>query len=170
MSERGEDVVFFDGRNRYEAAIGKFKNAVVPDVATSREFIKEIEKPEYDKLKDKPVVTYCTGGIRCEILSVLMKNRGFKEVYQLDGGIVKYGEAYGDDGYWEGKLHIFDNRMVTQFSDQAKDIGHCSHCQKQTSNYENCANKSCNKLVLVCEACADKDYCATCLSSVEVKT
>lgn len=169
LEKRGDEVVFFDGRNQYEAAIGKFKNAVVPKVTTSREFVKEIEKPEYDALKDKPIVTYCTGGIRCEILSVLMKNRGFKEVYQLDGGIVKYGETYGDDGYWEGKLHIFDNRMVTQFSDKAKDIGQCSHCQNPTSNYENCANKSCNRLVLVCQKCAHKDYCEACLAALEVK-
>lgn len=163
LEERGEEVVFFDGRNKYEANIGKFKNAVVPDVDHSRDFISEIENPKYDSIKDKPVVTYCTGGIRCEILSVLMKNRGFKEVYQIDGGIVKYGEEYADDGQWEGKLHIFDNRMVTQFSDKAKDIGECIRCIAKTSNYVNCANKTCNKLVLVCAKCAKDDYCATCL-------
>ena len=163
LEERGDDVVFFDGRNTYEAKIGKFKNAVVPDVETSRDFINEIEKPEYEKLKDKPIVTYCTGGIRCEILSALMKNRGFKEVYQIEGGIVKYGEKYGDEGEWEGKLHIFDGRMVTKFSDKAKDIGECIHCQDKTSNYINCANKQCNRLVLVCQNCATDDFCAQCI-------
>lgn len=162
LKERGDDVVFFDGRNKYEASIGKFKNAVIPDVETSRDFIKEIEDPKYDELKDKPVVTYCTGGIRCEILSSLMKNRGFKEVYQIDGGIVKYGEAYKNEGEWEGKLHIFDNRMLMQFSDDAEDIGECVHCQGKTSNYENCANKQCNRLVLVCEKCAEQDLCEKC--------
>lgn len=106
VKERGDEVVFFDGRNAYEAKIGKFKNAVVPDVSTSRDFVKEIESGKYDHLKDKPVVTYCTGGIRCEILSVVMKNRGFNEVYQIDGGIVKYGERFGDEGDWEGSLYI----------------------------------------------------------------
>lgn len=168
VKERGDEVVFFDGRNKFEAKIGKFKNAVVPDVETSRDFIKEIEKPEYQVLKNRPVVTYCTGGIRCEILSALMKNRGFKEVYQIDGGIVKYGEKYGDDGLWEGKLHIFDNRMVQAFSDKAVDIGECIHCLQKTSNYINCANKQCNKLVLVCEACANDDVCAACLTSAPV--
>lgn len=162
LKEKGDEVIFFDGRNKYEAKIGKFKNAVVPDVETSRDFIKEIEDPKYDDLKDKPIVTYCTGGIRCEILSSLMKNRGFKEVYQIDGGIVKYGETYKDEGEWEGKLHIFDNRMVMQFSDKAVDIGSCVHCDSKTSNYENCANKQCNRLVLVCENCADKDLCERC--------
>ncbi len=72
VKERGDEVVFFDGRNAYEAKIGKFKNAVVPDVESSRDFVREIESGKYDHLKDKPVVTYCTGGIRCEILSVVM--------------------------------------------------------------------------------------------------
>lgn len=153
VEERGNDVVFFDGRNAHEAAIGKFKNAVVPDTHTSRDFIKELESGKYDDLKDKPVVTYCTGGIRCEILSSLMKNRGFKEVYQIDGGIVKYGEAYGDDGLWEGSLRVFDDRMKVDFSDHAKTIGRCTHCDGPTSNYENCALAECNDLVLICLPC-----------------
>ncbi|MFX4798033.1 rhodanese-like domain-containing protein, partial [Acinetobacter baumannii] len=90
MDERGNEVVFFDGRNAMEAQIGKFRDAIVPDTETTRDFIAEIESGKYDDLKDKPVVTYCTGGIRCEVLSVLMRNRGFNEVYQLDGGIVRY--------------------------------------------------------------------------------
>ncbi len=153
VEERGDDVVFFDGRNSYEAKIGKFKNAVVPDTRTSRDFINELESGKYDNLKDKPIVTYCTGGIRCEILSSLMKNRGFKEVYQIDGGIVKYGETYGDDGLWEGSLHVFDDRMKVDFSDHAKVIGECTHCKGTTSNYENCAFANCNDLVLICLFC-----------------
>ena len=155
VEERGDDVVFFDGRNAYEAKVGKFKNAVVPDVRTSQDFIKELDSDKYDDIKDKPVVTYCTRGIRCEILSSLMKNRGFKEVYQMDGGIVKYGEKYGDEGLWEGSLYVFDDRMGVTFSDKAKDIGVCVHCGESTSNYENCANKTCNDLILICEQCKE---------------
>ncbi|MBU5900336.1 hypothetical protein JVW24_24765, partial [Vibrio cholerae O1] len=70
---------------------------------------------KYDWMKDKPVVSYCTGGIRCEILSSLMKNRGFNEVYQIDGGIVRYGEKYGNDGLWEGSMYVFDKRMHHEF-------------------------------------------------------
>lgn len=163
VAEHGDDIVFFDGRNAYEAAVGKFKNAIVPDVKTSRDFKKELEDPKYDAIKDKPVITYCTGGIRCEILSSMMKKRGFKEVYQLDGGIVKYGEKYGDDGLWEGSLYVFDDRMNVTFSDKSKDIGICIHCQTNTSNYENCADKSCNRLVLICKDCAtDKELCGDC--------
>jgi UPF0176 protein len=161
VAERGDDVVFFDGRNALEAAVGKFKNAVVPDTRTTKDFLRELESDKYEAIKDKPVVTYCTGGIRCEVLSSLMKSRGFKEVYQIDGGIVKYGEKYGDDGLWEGKLYVFDGRMLHAFSEKAKDIGHCIHCDAKTSNYENCANQACNNLVLICENCITQtDVCS----------
>ncbi len=159
IQERGDEVIFFDGRNAYEAQVGKFKNAIIPAVETTPDFLKELENPKYDAIKERPVITYCTGGIRCEILSVLMKNRGFKEVYQIDGGIVKYGEAYGDDGYWEGNLYIFDGRMNHTFSSNAKDIGVCVHCKGNTSRFINCADKSCNKLTLVCNECDQKTYC-----------
>lgn len=153
VEKYGDDVVFFDGRNTFEAAVGRFKNAVVPDVSHSKDFISELDSGKYDYLKDKHIVTYCTGGIRCEILSPLMKNRGFKRVYQIDGGIVKYGEKYGDEGLWQGSLYVFDDRMGMKFSDKAVDIGECIHCQAKTSNYENCTLKTCNKLFLVCETC-----------------
>ncbi len=162
VKDRGDEVIFFDGRNAYEAAIGKFKNAIVSKVRHSRDFVKELDSPKYDYLKDKAIITYCTGGIRCEVLSVLMKQRGFKEVYQIDGGIIKYGQEFGDDGLWEGALYVFDDRLTTKFSPQAKDIGHCSYCQAKTSNYVNCANKACNDLLLVCLNCDAKAYCPKC--------
>ena len=161
LVEERDDVVFFDGRNKYEAEVGKFKNAIVPDTRTTRDFAQEIDSGKYDDIKDKPIVTYCTGGVRCEVLSSLMKKRGFKEVYQMDGGIVKYGETYKDDGLWEGSLYVFDDRMGVKFSDKAKDIGDCVHCQGKTSNYENCAYMPCNNLVLICENCRnDKATCS----------
>lgn len=165
LVEERDDVVFFDGRNAYEAKVGKFKDAVIPNTTTTRDFLEELESDKYADIKHKPVVTYCTGGIRCEVLSMLMKNRGFKEVYQIDGGIVKYGETYGDDGLWEGKLYVFDRRLVTAFSEKAKDIGHCIHCDAKTSNFENCANMACNNLVLICENCAIKT--TTCSAACE---
>jgi UPF0176 protein len=153
VEKYGDDVVFFDGRNAHEAAIGKFKDAIVPNTNTSRDFIAELESDKYDDIKDKKVVTYCTGGIRCEVISAMMMKRGFKEVYQIDGGIVKYGESYGDDGLWEGSLRVFDDRMTVDFSDHAKTIGECSHCNGPTNNYENCAWANCNDLVLICLHC-----------------
>ena len=155
VEKYGDDVIFFDGRNAHEAAIGKFKDAVVPNTNTSRDFIAELESDKYDDIKDKKIVTYCTGGIRCEVISAMMKKRGFSDVYQMDGGIVKYGEAYGDDGLWEGSLRVFDDRMTVEFSDHAKTIGECTHCSEPTSNYENCAFANCNDLVLICENCKE---------------
>lgn len=159
VQEKGDDVIFFDGRNAYEAAVGKFKKAVIPETETTRDFLTEIESDKYNDIKDKPVVTYCTGGVRCEALSVLMKNRGFKHVYQMDGGVVKYGEKFGDEGLWEGSLYIFDGRMDHKFSDKSIDIGECVHCGGKTSRYINCADVSCNKLVLVCVDCEQESYC-----------
>ena len=153
IEKYGDDVVFFDGRNAHEAKIGKFKNAVVPNTNTSRDFIAELESDKYDDIKDKKIITYCTGGIRCEAISAMMKKRGFNDVYQIDGGIVKYGEAYGDDGLWEGSLRVFDDRMTVNFSDHTKTIGECTHCGGKTSNFENCALAECNDLVLICEDC-----------------
>ena len=102
--EEGDDVVFFDGRNGFEAQIGKFKDAVVPDVATTHDFIKELDSGKYDALKDKPVVTYCTGGIRCEVLSSLNGGR-VKDVYHSStAALSSYGETFKDQGLWEGSL------------------------------------------------------------------
>ena len=162
VKERGDEVVFFDGRNAFEAEIGKFKDAIIPDVTTSRDFIQEIESGKYDHIKDKPVVTYCTGGIRCEILSAVMVKNGFKEVYQIDGGIVKYGNAFGDDGLWEGSLYIFDSRMKMEFSDHAKVIGKCEKCEAPTSQFRNCNTASCHQLILLCDTCAALDSNLSC--------
>ena len=163
IEERGEEVVFFDGRNAYEAAIGKFKNAVIPDVKTTPGFVAELETGKYDHLKDKPVITYCTGGIRCEVLSMVMKNRGFKEVYQIAGGIVRYGEDFKDDGLWEGSLYIFDNRMNMEFSENSKIIGKCEKCAAPSSKYYNCTNPNCRVLTLACSECITLNEVICCL-------
>ncbi len=156
VEERGDEVVFFDGRNAFEAKIGKFKNAIVPDTDTTHDFIRELESGKYDHLKDKPIVTYCTGGIRCEILSAAMINRGFQEVFQIQGGIVRYGETFKDKGLWEGSLYVFDERMTMDVSDETKVIGECEACSGPTKNFVNCANLGCKDLVLLCESCAEK--------------
>jgi UPF0176 protein len=150
VAERGDDVVFFDGRNAFEAEIGHFRDAIVPDVSNTREFVAELDSGKYDHLKDKPVVTYCTGGIRCEVLSGLMKSRGFGEVYQLDGGVVRYGETYGDDGLWEGSLYVFDNRMSLDFSDHTAVVGSCAICATPSRHMQNCADASCRTQLVLC--------------------
>jgi UPF0176 protein len=162
VAERGDDVVFFDGRNSWEAKIGKFKNAIVPNVDTSHDFIADLESGKYDHIKDKPIVTYCTGGIRCEVLSSIMIKRGFKEVYQIDGGIVRYGESQGDESLWEGSLYVFDDRMNINFTDKAKTIGECETCGGATSKFRNCASLSCKDLILLCDDCAEKPENLSC--------
>lgn len=153
VDSRGDEVVFFDGRNAFEAEIGRFRGAVVPDVATTRDFVGELDSGRYDHLKDKPVVTYCTGGVRCEVLSALMRHRGFGEVYQLDGGIVRYGEEYGDDGLWEGSLYVFDGRMNVEFSDHTATLGRCTLCDAPTSRYRNHPDVNGRAQTLVCANC-----------------
>lgn len=147
-------VTFFDGRNAFEAEIGRFADAVVPSVANTRDFVAELDSGKYDHLKDQPVVTYCTGGIRCEVLSSLMVNRGFTEVYQLDGGIAKYGETFGDAGLWKGSLYVFDNRMAVEFSQDAEVIGRCRDCDSPTSRMQNCDDLSCREQLVICADCA----------------
>lgn len=157
IGERGDDVVFFDGRNAVEAAIGRFRDAVVPDTTTTRDFLAELDSGRYDELKSRPVVTYCTGGIRCEVLSALMLERGFSEVYQLDGGIVRYGESYGNDGLWEGSLAVFDGREHVDFGrpGEASVIGSCSSCGEATSRIQNCTDPACHGRLVACAACGE---------------
>lgn len=154
-----KEVTFFDGRNAFEAEIGRFRGAVVPDVATTRDFVAELDSGRYDHLKNQPIVTYCTGGIRCEVLSSLMRSRGFGEVYQLEGGIVRYGEKYGDKGLWDGSLYVFDERKSIEFTPEAAVIGQCYVCGTATKRMENCREASCRQQLVVCDEHADATAC-----------
>lgn len=156
-----KQVALFDGRNAFEAEIGRFADAVVPSVDNTREFVAELDSGKYDHLKNQPVVTYCTGGIRCEVLSSLMVNRGFTEVYQLDGGIAKYGEAYGDSGLWQGSLYVFDERKSIEFTEHAAVIGQCYRCGTATKRMENCRDLACRVQLVVCDAHAEGTACAS---------
>ena len=155
VAARGDEVVFFDGRNAFEAEIGRFKGAVVPDVSTTHDFVRELDSGKYDHLKGKPIVTYCTGGIRCEVLTPLMKARGFDEIYQLDGGIVRYGEARGNDGLWEGSLYVFDGRIAMDFAPGATQLGTCVMCGEAINRMRNCAEASCRTQLVACDDCPD---------------
>jgi UPF0176 protein len=158
--EKHPDTLVLDARNSYESDIGTFKGkrVVKPDIDTFKNIKSKLEGLP----KDQPVLTYCTGDVRCEYLSAYMKHKGFGEVYHLEGGIVKYGQKYGDSGHWEGKCYVFDERMQLAFSSKSKDIGSCTCCENKTSRYINCARPECNKLVLRCEECADTIYCLDC--------
>ncbi len=158
--KQNPEVTVLDARNNYESKIGVFntENLHAPDINSFKEIKKELEKLP----KDKPVLTYCTGDVRCEYLSAYMKHKGFDEVYHLDGGIVRYGEQFDDKGYWDGKCYVFDDRTSIAFSDDSKDIAECDYCQSPTSEYINCKNSKCNQRVLRCGACSHNNHCISC--------
>jgi UPF0176 protein len=160
LAARGREVVLLDGRNRYEAEIGRFRGAVAPDVNAARELLEQLDGGRFDHLKDRPVVTYSTGGVRSEILSTLMVNRGFREVYQLDGGIVSYGRDFADDGLWQGALYVLDDRVRIAFSDHPAVLGCCEACGAGTHLYRECVAPLCRGRALLCNACADFPLCA----------
>ncbi len=155
------NVILFDARNNYESAIGRFKNAITPDVPLFKDFPATLD--QYDDLKDKTIVTYCTGGIRCEKASALMRSRGFKNVYQLDGGIINYAQTY-PEGAFQGECFVFDDRMSVAFTATPAELGSCVHCTAATNTYKNCANPECNDLILLCSRCqsAELSLCPSC--------
>ncbi len=154
VDRRGDDVVFLDGRNAFEAKIGRFDGAVVPDAATTTDLLAQLDAGAFDHLKDKPVVTYCTGGIRCEVLTVLMKNRGFEDVYQLDGGIVRYAERYGNEGLWSGSLYVFDKRTSLNYGAAPNLVGTCLQCGTPSNRMDRCEDDGCRERVVICESCS----------------
>ena len=155
MYDQNEDFVIVDMRNGYEAKIGRFKSAVTLTMKVFKELPKIVDELKIDK--NKKVVTYCTGGIRCEKASALLKKRGFTNVYQLQGGVARYGEKFPND-YWEGKLFVFDERMQVPINtpDKEKIIAQCLHCEKPWDQYINCINALCNKLILCCPDCQEE--------------
>jgi UPF0176 protein len=168
MMESSEERILLDVRNDYEWKVGRFAGAELPPCETFREFtdyadqLKEKKDPE-----NTPVMMYCTGGIRCELYSAILKEKGFKNVYQLDGGIIGYGLQEGNT-HWQGKLFVFDDRLAVPLSDQGESpiIGTCHHCSAPIENYYNCANMDCNHLFLCCPACL-KEYAGCCKKSCQ---
>lgn len=154
-----EDVVFLDGRNRIEAELGRFEGAVVPEVDNTHDFVAQLDSGAWDHLKDKPVISYCTGGIRCEVLSSLMRNRGFNEVYQIDGGIVRYAEKYGTSSLWKGALTVFDGREVVTYSDD-EPISSCHVCGRKVTRLQNCSDPACRVRLVTCEECGRRERIA----------
>ncbi|KIL34269.1 sulfurtransferase [Cohnella kolymensis] len=160
-----DDVIVLDGRSDYEYALGHFRNAVKPDVETFREFPEWIRE-NLAELKDKPILTYCTGGIRCEMLTSVLQKEGFKDVYQLDGGIVTYGKDSEVQGRgFDGNCYVFDERISVRINqtDEHVVVGKCHHCGEATDRYINCADDTCHLQHLVCEECETtrRGYCST---------
>ena len=166
MMESAPDAVVLDVRNRYESAAGKFENAVVCDIEHFREL------PDYvaqlEPLKHRPVLMYCTGGIRCEKASALLRQRGFQQVYQLHGGIVTYQEQFGNE-HWLGECFVFDQRMTVRVDEGLVQLGRCAHTGEPTSRFVNCLHDPCHTLFLVSEKAeaenADRRLCPECLAA-----
>ncbi|MBI1936452.1 rhodanese-related sulfurtransferase [Candidatus Woesearchaeota archaeon] len=166
MLDKNEEIVLVDMRNDYEAKIGRFRNAVTLSMRNFRDLPKVIS--EIENLKEKKIVTYCTGGIRCEKSSAYLKENGFENVMQLKGGILKFGEEYPDT-YWEGKCFVFDDRLAIDLNKKNKDtLNNCAWCSKPCDDYTNCHNLDCDRLFICCEECKEpnnKSCCGGCKSS-----
>ncbi|MBJ6359951.1 rhodanese-related sulfurtransferase [Paenibacillus sp. GCM10012307] len=159
-----DDVIVLDGRTGYEFDIGHFRGAIRPEVDSFREFPEWIRENMKD-YKDKPVLTYCTGGIRCEKLSGFLIQEGFQDVYQLEGGIVTYGQDEEVKGHlWDGKCYVFDERISVPINHTDEDVvvGKCHHCGKPEDRYINCAHDPCHLQHICCEECEAEHngYCS----------
>ncbi len=155
LYKKNENFMVLDARNYYESKLGKFKNAITSNIRSFREFPKFIKKFEKITDKKKKIVMYCTGGIRCEKASAYMKERGFENVYQLDGGIINFCQQYPNT-IWEGKCFVFDKRLMTDINQKNKPITHCINCNKLCDLQRNCKNISCDELVIMCVKCQEK--------------
>ena len=159
--DRKEDIIILDARNDYEAKIGKFKDAVVLPIKTFREFPDAAEKALQDK-KDKKIVMYCTGGIRCEKSSAYLREKGFKNVFQLKGGIINYANQFPSTHY-EGKCFVFDDRLSGDVKSEDV-LTNCELCGTECDTYIDCHNMDCDKLTLSCKGCQEK-FNMTCSES-----
>ncbi len=152
LYEKGEEFAIIDTRNDYEYDIGHFKNAIKLDTREFSEFPKEIKRHE-DKLKNKKIIMYCTGGVRCEKASAYMIEQGYNDVHQLDGGIINYGAECGDE-FWEGKCFVFDERGAVEIDPKKQDDNYsqCNVCHVPCEEKHECPY--CQKEYLQCSLCA----------------
>ena len=157
------NTVLVDMRNHYESEIGHFKGAITPDVDTFRDSLPIIEDDLSEHKEDKNLVMYCTGGIRCEKASAYYKHKGFKKVFQLEGGIIEYARQVKNQGLenkFIGKNFVFDHRRGERISEEI--ISQCHQCGKPCDTHVNCANEACHLLFIQCDECADKmEHCCS---------
>ena len=153
MKDR-DDVVVLDTRNKIEYEVGKFHNAVTLPIEAFRDFADHV--PELEQYKDKKILAYCTGGIRCEKATAYLLKAGFKDVYQLHGGILNYSQKTGGKDF-DGKMYVFDNRIATQVNFvNPTVISHCYICNDVTDHVINCANPECNLHAPICDKCCEE--------------
>jgi predicted sulfurtransferase len=158
LCQKKEDLIILDARNNYESRIGTFENAITPDIDNFRDFPEYVDAHK-EMFKDKEVLMFCTGGIRCERATTYLKSKKIaKEVYQIEGGIHRYAEEF-PDGYFKGKNYVFDGRVSVSVTDDI--LTSCDGCDKVYDEYSNCINASCNKRIIMCPDCITK-YINTC--------
>ena len=148
------DTIVVDFRNHYESEVGHFEGAITPDVENFRESLPIINEQLQDFKEDKNLLMYCTGGIRCEKASAYFKHQGFKNVYQLEGGIIEYARQVKEEGVeskFVGKNFVFDHRLGERITDDI--IAQCHQCGKPCDNHTNCANDACHLLFIQCDDC-----------------
>jgi UPF0176 protein len=148
------NTIVVDFRNHYESEIGHFKGAITPDVETFRESLPIINEQLKDHKDDKNLVMYCTGGIRCEKASAYFKHQGFKNVFQLEGGIINYAKQIKEEGLeskFIGKNFVFDHRLGERITDDI--VSQCHQCGKPCDNHTNCENEGCHLLFIQCDEC-----------------
>lgn len=151
MYKNDPEVVLVDMRSNYEHSVGKFKGAITFDMETLRELPDHMN--EIAHLKKKKIITYCTGGIKCEKASAYLLDQGFENVYQLHGGIIKYGLEEGGEDF-EGKCYVFDNRVTAEVNSVNPEvISKCHICNTNSDHMVNCANPECNEHLPICPEC-----------------
>ena len=161
-SIKEKDAIVVDMRNYYESEVGRFKNAIIPDAHFSKELLPKVAEVLEGK-EDKKVHLYCTGGIRCEKASSYLIKKGFKEVYQLEGGIIQYAHDMKKNDLkseFIGKNFVFDDRMGERVTNDI--IGKCHQCKTPSDDHKNCKNDACHLLFIQCDTCAEKynDCCS----------
>ena len=158
LTDKPEDLVILDTRNDYEWEIGRFENAITPNIKNFRDLPAYLDE-HLDTFKDKQVLMYCTGGIRCERATAYLNEKNVaKKVYQIEGGIVRYAEQY-PDGFFRGKNYVFDGRIAMKINEDI--LGSCALCTQPCDDYYNCLNAACNKHFISCNDCINK-YNKTC--------
>jgi UPF0176 protein len=166
MLEENPDAVLLDIRNRFESEAGKFENAVACEIEHFRELPRYVA--QLQSLKEKTVLMYCTGGIRCEKASALLRSEGFHKVFQLHGGIVAYQEQFGNE-HWQGECFVFDQRMTVRVDEGLVQIGRCAHTGRASSRFVNCLHDPCHKLFILSEEAESENrnyrLCPECLAA-----
>lgn len=160
--ENGEQFEIIDMRNTYEYELGHFKGALDPQTESFYDLPAVVKN--FEHLKDKKVLTVCTYGVRCEKASAFLKQQGFANVYQLNGGIGTYMKKFPGQEF-EGSLYVFDSRLAENFTDNYTIIGKCFHCSSPCEIYRNCTNNSCHRHMITCDTCHEKTegVCGSCI-------